>query len=552
MPSMLEGAPASIPPYPATVEKNEIESNIPNSKNASTSNDVESREQDEEVVYPGHLKFGLLFAALCVAVFQVVLDEVVVATDCTSQLLFGKLYSMLSVKLVFLTALVVLELGSIICALAPNSIGFIFGRVIAGIGAGGILSGVLTIMSHSLPRAKLAPFNGILGAISGISFLCGPLVGGAIIAGTTWRWIFWINPIMSVPTFIATIFIVHLKPPKKSHWRESISKLDLPSFAIFLASIVCLLIALQWGGTMYAWKNARIVVLLILFGILLGAFIFMQIRKKDAGLVPLRIITRRSIFFGMMYSFCTSGAGVILQYWLPLWLQAIHDFSVIKAAVNLLPIIISAIVFNIISGVLVPVIGYYVPSMIFATMSMSVGMAILSTLKYDSPIRLILGYQVPAGVGIGVALQQTVLAAQTILPMQDVPIGVSLMVLAQTLGGTIALSAANTIFTASLTSGISSSIPHLDQSKVLNTGAIDLRHSVPPEYVDILLSLYSKAVTHTLYLSLALACFSIVGTAGMKWVHVNPPHAGKKTAETETETGTGADTTTAEIHDRLN
>jgi hypothetical protein len=170
-------------------------------------------------------------------------------------------------------------------------------------------------------------------------------------------------------------------------------------------------------------------------------------------------------------------------------------------------------------------------------------MAILTTLKYDSPIRLILGYQVPAGVGIGVALQQTVLAAQTILCMEDVPIGVSLMVLAQTLGGTIALSAANTIFTASLTSGISSSIPHLDQSKVLNTGAIDLRHSVPPEYVNILLGLYSKAVTHTLYLSLALACFSIVGTAGMKWVHVNPPDAGKKTAETETETGTGADTT---------
>ncbi|PQE06975.1 Efflux pump antibiotic resistance protein [Rutstroemia sp. NJR-2017a BBW] len=176
---------------------------------------------------------------------------------------------------------------------------------------------------------------------------------------------------------------------------------------------------------MYAWKNARIIVLLILFGVLLGVFISMQIRKKDAGLVPRRIITRRSIFFGMMYSFCTSGAGFILQYWLPLWLQAVHDFSVIKAAVNLLPIIISAIVFNVISGVLVPVIGYYVPSMIFATMSMSVGMAILSTLKYDSSIRLILGYQVPAGVGIGVALQQTVLAAQTILPMQDVPIGVS-------------------------------------------------------------------------------------------------------------------------------
>ncbi|KAM3067687.1 hypothetical protein ACMFMG_011428 [Clarireedia jacksonii] len=467
-------------------------------------------------------------------------------TDCTSQLLFGKLYSMLSVKLIFLSALAVLELGSIICALAPNSIGFIFGRVIAGIGAGGILSGVLTIMSHSLPRAKLAPFNGILGAISGVSFLCGPLVGGAIIAKTTWRWIFWMNPIMSVPTFLATIFMVHLKPPKKSHWRENVAKLDLPSFAIFLASIVCLLIALQWGGSTYAWKNARIIVLLILFGLLLGVFIFMQIRKKNTGLVPLRIVTRRSIFFGMMYSFCTSGAGFILQYWLPIWLQAVRNFSVIKAAVNLLPIIISAIVFNIISGVLVPVIGYYVPSMIFATISMSVGMGILTTLKYDSPIRLILGYQVPAGVGIGVALQQTVLAAQTILDIDDVSIGVSLMVLAQTLGGTIALSAANTIFTVSLTSSVSSSIPQLDQSKVLNTGAIDLRNSVPSEYVNILLALYSKAVTHALYLSLALATFSVIGITGMEWVHVSPPEDAKKAVQTES-----ADTMTLGSIERL-
>ncbi|KAM3072591.1 hypothetical protein ACMFMG_009384 [Clarireedia jacksonii] len=74
---------------------------------------------------------------------------------------------------------------------------------------------------------------------------------------------------------------------------------------------------------------------------------------------------------------------------------------------------------------------------------MSVGMGMLTTLKYDSSIRLILGYQVPAGVGIGVILQQTVLAAQTILAMDDFPIRVSLMVLAQTLGSTIALFAAN-------------------------------------------------------------------------------------------------------------
>jgi hypothetical protein len=80
MPSILKGAPSIVPPYPATVEKDEIDSNIANGNNASAPNDVESKE-DEEVVYPGHLKFGLLFAALCVAVFQVVL----VSTNCVDE-----------------------------------------------------------------------------------------------------------------------------------------------------------------------------------------------------------------------------------------------------------------------------------------------------------------------------------------------------------------------------------------------------------------------------------------------------------------------------------
>ncbi|KAM3065455.1 hypothetical protein ACMFMF_011177 [Clarireedia jacksonii] len=342
-------------------------------------------------------------------------------------------------------------------------------------------------MSHSLPRAKLAPFNGILGAISGVSFLCGPLVGGAIIAKTTWRWIFWMNPIMSVPTFLATIFMVHLKPPKK-------------------------------------FKTTQEIPL-----------------ERECSETRSPII-RDILGFNRLSIDCFAMGRLDL----PIWLQAVRNFSVIKAAVNLLPIIISAIVFNIISGVLVPVIGYYVPSMIFATISMSVGMGILTTLKYDSPIRLILGYQVPAGVGIGVALQQTVLAAQTILDIDDVSIGVSLMVLAQTLGGTIALSAANTIFTVSLTSSVSSSIPQLDQSKVLNTGAIDLRNSVPSEYVNILLALYSKAVTHALYLSLALATFSVIGITGMEWVHVSPPEDAKKAVQTES-----ADTMTLGSIERL-
>ena len=175
------------------------------------------------------------------------------------------------------------------------------------------------------------------------------------------------------------------------------------------------------------------------------------------------------------------------------------------------------------------------PFMFLATLFLALGMGLLTTLRYSSRMALILGYQVPAGVGLGLALQQTVLAAQTILPIDDIPIGVSLMVLAQTLGGTIGLSAADTIFTSSLTSSIAKSMPQFDQGKALDTGATSLQKLIPPEYLKTVLTLYNRAVVKTWYLSLALSCASIIGVAGMEWKSMRPAPKPVRRAATDVD-----------------
>lgn len=175
------------------------------------------------------------------------------------------------------------------------------------------------------------------------------------------------------------------------------------------------------------------------------------------------------------------------------------------------------------------------PFMLLATVTLALGMGLLTILHFDSPMRYVLGYQVPGGVGLGLALQQTVLAAQTILPISDVPIGVSLIVLAQTLGGTVSLSAADTIFTTSLISGIRRSVPQIDQFTILNSGATSLRGSIPAEYLDAVLFHYNKAVVNTWYLSLALACASIIGVAGMEWKRIEPAQSAKTKSDVSDE-----------------
>ncbi|KAL5343853.1 major facilitator superfamily domain-containing protein [Aspergillus crustosus] len=532
------------------MEKSPPSPTTPEAISERTPSDVS--EEEEKVHYPGHLKFWLIFIGLSLSVFQVALDEVVLGTavatitdefkslqdigwygssylftNCSFQLIFGRLYSMLPVKYVYLGALALFEVGSIICATAPNSIALILGRTIAGIGAGGILSGALTILSNSVPRAKVAVFNGILGAVNGCAFICGPLLAGGIIGGTTWRWIFYINPIIAAPTFAIIIFMLKVQPATTNvpSLKQKLARLDLPAFVFFLAGILCLILALLWGGKEYSWQNARIIVLFILFAVLIGVFFTVQGRKGDEALVPMRILGRRSVAFGMFFSFCTSGTGFILEYYLPIWLQVIKDDSVIASGVHLLPIIGGAVVFTTLCGVLTPVIGHYVPFMILATTLLSVGMGLLSTLDYTTPVTDVLGYQVPAGVGLSCALQQTLVAAQTILPMKDIPMGISLIVLAQTLGGTVALSAADTIYTGTLASSINSRFPEISREAVLNAGNREIRHLVSAENLAAIMSLCNEAIVKTWYLSIALAAVSAIGVAGMEWKRVTaaPP-----------------------------
>jgi hypothetical protein len=97
---------------------------------------------------------------------------------------------------------------------------------------------------------------------------------------------FWIHPIISAPTFIVVVPLVHLESTTKSGSKEEIAMLDLPTFAVFLASIVYLLLTMQWGGTQYSWGNAHVIVVFIVFGLLTGSFATLEIRRSS-GLTDL-------------------------------------------------------------------------------------------------------------------------------------------------------------------------------------------------------------------------------------------------------------------------
>ena len=229
------------------------------------------------------------------------------------QLLFGKLYTHFNIKVVFLSAIALFELGSLICGVAPTSKALIVGRAVAGLGSAGVFNGGVIIISRTVPLVKRPIYVGIVGAMYGIASVAGPLMGGAFTDHLSWRWCFYINlPIGSI-TF--TGILIFLKTPEKEHapmaFRARILQLDPLGTIIFLPGIICLLLALQWGGLTYPWSSGRIIALLVVFAILISIFVVVQIRNPDNATVPPRIISQRSMAFGSWYIFSVS----ILVLW---------------------------------------------------------------------------------------------------------------------------------------------------------------------------------------------------------------------------------------------
>ncbi|KAJ7043819.1 DHA14-like major facilitator [Mycena alexandri] len=512
---------------------------------------------DEDVVYPEGLKLLLITIALCLSIFLMALDNTILATaipkitdefnslddvgwygsaylltTAAFQLLFGRFYSVLSMKWVFVTAISIFELGSLICGVAPNSTALIVGRAVAGLGSAGIFSGALIIVANTVPLAKRPMYTGLIGAMYGIASVAGPLLGGVFTDKVTWRWrvFFCLPPILltcplapslcSLLCFFFTAPTTHRQSKELMSLGDRIQQFDPWGTIIFVPSIICLLLALQWGGSKYPWSDGRIIALFVLFGVFISIFVGIQIWKQEMATLPPRILKQRSIAFGAFFALCLGSSFFILVYFLPIWFQAIKGVSAVKSGIDNIPMILSLVIASLIAGGVISAVGYYTQFMILGSIFMGVGAGLISTFNTSTKHTHWIGFQIIYGLGVGFGMQQPIMAAQTVLNLQDVPTGTSLIMFAQTLGGALFVSVGQNIFTNKLVSGLVSEVPGVDPAIVLNAGATSLRNAVDAQYIPAVISVYNTALVNAFYVSIAMGCLSIVGALGMEWKSV--------------------------------
>jgi len=509
------------------------------------------RTREDGTEYPTGMKLVLISLALCLSVFLMALDNSIIATaipkitdqfqslpdvgwygsaylltTAALQLLFGRFYTFFSIKWVYLIAIAIFELGSLICGVANNSVTLIVGRAIAGVGSAGLFSGALIIMAHSVPLERRPIYTGLIGSMYGIASVSGPLLGGAFTDHVTWRWCFYINlPIGAVT--VAAIALFFPDPTNRQTLtnddtpRQRLMRFDPLGTAVFMPGIICLLLALQWGGTTHPWSNWRIILLFVLFGLLLLAFLLIQHRQQELATVPPRIFFKRTVWSSGWYAFALGAAFLAAVYYLPLWFQAVHAASAVRSGIMNLPLLIAVVVLSILAGALVTLWGYYAPFMLLGSVLVTVGFALLTTFTPRTPSPVWIGYQILAGAGVGLGLQQPIIAVQTVLDIDDVPTGTAIVVFLQTLGGALFVSVAQNVFANALVRHVAEYVPDIpDPRFVLAVGATGVQRAVPPEWLPGVTLAYNDALVRTFVVCTVVSSLSMVGALLVEWKSV--------------------------------
>ncbi|TVY84250.1 Efflux pump roqT [Lachnellula suecica] len=448
-------------------------------------------------------------------------------TSCCSQLLFGKLYARYNIKWIFLASLGIFEVGSIFCAAAPSSNCLIAGRAVAGLGATGISTGALLIISCIMPLSERPNYIAAIGACMGISLVIGPFLGGVFTDKLTWRWCFWVNLPFGGLTLIIIFLLVKLPANTREQdttWRDFVDNIDLPGTVILLPSVVCLLLALQWGGSTYTWGSWQCIMLLCIFGVGSLVWCFIQVRQGGAATVPLGVLKRRSMLGSIWFAFCLFGMMFVQSYYIPIYFQAVKNDSAYRAGINLLGNTAAMTVFFIISGMLTSKIGYYVPSMIAG----SIVSAVASGLMIGYYVTTGTGYWVTSlilsGIGFGLGAQQCMMVPQAVLEGDDIALGTSVIMFAETISGTIFLAISQRIFENKLIYELFLHTPTVSPSVVIASGVSSLQSAMREKYgagiADKIIELYANSLQPVWIMSALLGSLSLLGAISIEWVSV--------------------------------
>ena len=473
-------------------------------------------DADDEAVAATRRHILLVFAGLMVTMLLASLDQMIFSTalptivgelDGVNHMLwvttayilastitlpvYGKLGDLIGRKGLFITAIAIFMVGSVIGGLAHNMTWLIAGRAVQGLGGGGLLILAQAIIADVVPARQRGKYMGIMGGVFAISSVAGPLLGGWFTDSIGWRWAFWMNIPLGILAITSAAFFLRL--PKNTNRNPSI---DVAGISLLAVASTCLVLMTTWGGNTYDW-NSPVITGLILGAIVAGiSFVFVE-RRAAEPIMPLHLFRQRNFNLTTVVGLIIGVAMFGALAYLPTYLQMVTGANATQAGLLIIPLMAALLITSIVSGQLVSKTGRYKWFPITGMVLVGISLFLLSTMTPTLAVWIICGYLAIMGLGLGMSMQILILIVQNTFPVTEVGTATASNNYFRQIGASLGSAIVGSLFVAKLTQLLGERLP------AGGTAAEGGNNSLTPAVVrdlpqalhDVIVGAYNDALT---------------------------------------------------------
>ncbi|MFD3970544.1 DHA2 family efflux MFS transporter permease subunit [Streptomyces cyaneofuscatus] len=468
----------------------------------------EGQSRRTVLVAIGALLLGMLLAALDQTIVSTALPTIVselggldhlswvvtayllAATAATP--LWGKLGDQYGRKKLFQTAIVIFLIGSALCGMAQNMPQLIGFRALQGLGGGGLMVLSMAIVGDIVTPRERGKYQGLFGAVFGVTSVLGPLLGGFFTETLSWRWVFYINLPIGVVALLVIAAVLHIPVHREKHTIDYLGTFLIASVA------TCLILVASLGGTTWAWGSVQIIALAVLAVVLLIAFVAVE-RRAAEPVLPLKLFRIRTFSLVAVISFIVGFAMFGAMTYLPTFLQVVHGITPTMSGVHMLPMVLGMLLTSTGSGQLVSRTGRWKVFPLAGTALTAAGLLLLHRLSpASSTWEMSLSFFV-FGAGLGLVMQVLVLVVQNAVSYRDLGVATSGATFFRSIGASFGVAIFGTVFTNRLTGRLDSALagrslpPGVDAERL----AADPRsiQMLPADLRPSILDAYSTSIT---------------------------------------------------------
>jgi EmrB/QacA subfamily drug resistance transporter len=366
--------------------------------------------------------------------------------------IFGKLSDLYGRKWFYVGGLVLFMLASALCGLSQSMTQLIAFRSLQGVAGGILAANAFAIIGDVFPPRERGKWQGVMGSVFGLASIIGPALGGWLTDGPGWRWVFYVN--LPVGLLAVAVLVVGL-PAIRPHQPGPIDWLGATTI---VGATVPLLLAFSWGGTEYPWSSSQIVGLLLLAGVMTGAFLLAE-RRASEPIIALRLFRDRTFTVSVVSMFLIGGGMVGAIMYVPLFMQGVLGASATESGTVMTPMMIALVGASTLGGQLISRIGRYKWASLGGLALMTAGLWLQTRLGLDATRGDVVRNLVVLGLGIGLAMPTFTLAVQNAFPAKDLGAVTAAVQFFRSIGSTVGVALMGTFLTSRLGGGLAGSLP---------------------------------------------------------------------------------------------